>query len=249
MAYASCARSSAVFVTSCRPAARRHAARSADMPMAGPGPGTALMVAPSQLEARVAEGWTLVDIRDERQHANARLKAAAHVPLFVADESQGASVLGRKVRQRGWVGGLRTHARTHTHARPQTGAIAPPSEGCMQQTRVEATGGASATGSSLRGQGKPPLHLCCKSCARCSLRKRRRWRCGAGAAQLAGFPCCSLDVASARRAEQLQAVAGSSLTPALARGILSRVSALLVPCCHPGRLWSSAPSAGGAGRA
>lgn len=118
MAYASCARSSAVSVTSCRPAARRRAARSADMPLAGPGPGTALMVAPSQLEARVAEGWTLVDIRDERQHANARLKAAAHVPLFVADESQGASVLGRKVRQRGWVGGLRTHARVRAHARP-----------------------------------------------------------------------------------------------------------------------------------
>ena len=121
MAYASCARSSAVSVTSCRPAARRRAARSADMPMAGPGPGTALMVAPSQLEARVAEGWTLVDIRDERQHANARLKAAAHVPLFVADESQGASVLGRKVRQRGWVGGLRTHAR----ARARTPARRP----------------------------------------------------------------------------------------------------------------------------
>ena len=116
MAYASCARSSAVSVTSCRPAARRRAARSADMPMAGPGPGTALMVAPSQLEARVAEGWTLVDIRDERQHANARLKAAAHVPLFVADESQGASVLGRKVRQRGWVGGLRTRARARPPA-------------------------------------------------------------------------------------------------------------------------------------
>jgi rhodanese-related sulfurtransferase len=62
------------------------------------------MVAPSQLEARVAEGWTLVDIRDERQHANARLKAAAHVPLFVADESQGASVLGRKAVVFGTIG-------------------------------------------------------------------------------------------------------------------------------------------------